>query len=145
MIIYTIFLLVLVLIPLTVLLKDIWKNYPEKSKLEKTKIFFWYFTFMFRVGGADGIIFISNVAYAKQVPSYTAVKIVEDNPEIYEVIFQKIRSGELKVEERQSFVSEIKKAEQELLKKKLCSKSFLKRKKLKKSFKVTRRRRINPR
>ncbi|MCW2280222.1 hypothetical protein [Lactococcus lactis] len=128
--------------------RDAWKNYPKNSKKEKIKIGFWNLKFV--VTGileaptnTNRLMFVSNVAFAKQVPKYTAVQIIKKNPEVYERLYKKLLNNEIKITDSSKIAIEIKKLELEIVKEKYGSKSYAIRKRSRaKSFKSIRGRRI---
>ncbi|MEY8538289.1 hypothetical protein AALM99_07525 [Lactococcus muris] len=128
--------------------RDAWKNYPKSSKKEKIKIGFWDLKFwikgMFETPtNYNGLMFVSNVAFAKQVPKYTAVQIIKKNPEVYERLYKKLLNNEIKITDSSKIAIEIKKLELEIVKEKYSPKSHRRRKRKRTgSFKSIRRRRI---
>lgn len=110
--------------------RDAWVNYPNSSKKEKIKIGFWNLKFwikgMFEAPtNYNRLMFVGNVAFAKQVPKYTAVQIIKANPEVYERLYQKLLNREIKVTDSSKIAHEIKKLELEV------SKNSLRRKRKK--------------
>lgn len=128
--------------------REAWREYPNSSKKEKIKIGFWNLKFwikgMFEAPtNYNGLMFVSNVAFAKQVPKYTAVQIIKDNPEVYDRLYKKLLNHEIKITDSPKIAIEIKNIELEIFKVKYSSKSY-RRRKIKRtgSLKSTRRRRI---